>query len=365
MGLLDRWNRPTLAVLATSAALLGLGGCQGHDGEAPAPTGTSVAAQVVAVASGTIAETDVVPGSVVAEQRVEVASRLMGYIRTIAVNEGDAVKPGQLLFSIDPTDIQGQVNQARAGVAQADAALADAKTDFERFANLYKDESVSRQTYEKMELKFRVAQSQATAARAGLQTADAQLHYADVRSPIDGIVSQKLAASGDLAAPGRPVLVVENPARLQIQTAVSDATFAHLKLGDVVSIEVDGSPTPIEARIARLVAAADAASHTHLVKLDLPATAGLRSGAFARAYFVTGSREGVRVPEAALQRRAGIAGVMVIDDQGIAHYRMVSAGTRSGGMVEIQAGLSGGERIALDAAGALNSGDHVTPAGSR
>jgi len=361
------FDRYTLSVLALACAML-LAGCQGQDKSAQAAPGKTVAVQLLTLSAATVAETDATPGSVVAENRVEVASRLMGYIRDIRVHEGEAVKKGQLLFTIDPTDIQGQVTQARAGMAQAEAALMDAKTDAERFSQLFKDESVSRQTFEKMQLKYQIAQSQAGAAKAGLQTAESQLRYAEVRSPMDGVITQKLAASGDLAAPGRPVLSVENGAKLQVQASVSDPTFARLKLGDSVMVEMDskdGKVGLVEARIARLVPAADVTSHTHLVKLDLPATAGLQSGAFVRVRFAVGTRQSLRVPSAAFLQRAGIDGAFTVDEEGIAHYRMVTPGAKDSTGVEILAGLRSGDRVVVSGNAELNSGDRVTPAGKR
>lgn len=343
---------------------MALAGCQNHDA-APKTEGKTVAAEVATVRLLPLPQIDAAPGTVVAEQQVQVASRLMGYIREIRVHEGDAVKAGQLLLVIDPADIQGGVEQARAGAAQADAALADAQADYQRFTNLYKDESVSKQQYDKIKLQYRVAQSQAAAARAGLNTALSQRRYAEVRAPIDGVVTQKMASAGDLAAPGRPLLALENARKLQVQTAVSDETYARIKLGDRVAVAIDGRAEPVQATIAHIVPAADPMSHTHLVKLDLPAVAGLRSGAFARVRFAVGSRQGIRVPAAALLLRAGISGVFTVDAQGIAHYRMVRSGDAGGGEVEILAGLNPGDRVVVSGNADLDSGDRVNEQGSR
>jgi RND family efflux transporter MFP subunit len=352
-----------LLALATGLMLL-LAGCQKHESTTAVEQGKALPVSVVTVAFSTVPQVDETPGSVVSEHQVQVASRLMGYIRDIRVNEGENVKAGQLLFSIDPTDIQGQVNQAEAGLAQADAALADAKADYERFSNLYKDESVSRQQYDKIKMMYHVAQSQAAAAHAGLNTAQSQMRYAEVRAPISGVVTQKLASSGELAAPGRPVLVVENQASLQIQTSVSDETYSRLKLGNKVEVIVDGHADPLKATISRLVGAADQMSHTHMVKLNLDRIKGLRSGAFASVRFVIGSRQGIRVPLAAVLQRAGISGVFVVDELGVAHYRMVTVGTSSSGEVEIQAGLNLGDRVVVAGGSELDSGDLVKTAES-
>lgn len=343
--------------------LLTLAGCENHEA-GPEIDGKTVMAGVTAVHLVPLPQIDATPGTVMAEHQVQVASRLMGYIREIRVHEGDAVKAGQLLLVIDPSDIQGGVDQAQAGAAQAEAALADAQADYDRFTNLYKDESVSKQQYDKIKLQYRVAQSQVAAARAGLNTARAQRRYAEVRAPIDGVVTQKMASAGDLAAPGRPLLALENASKLQVQTAVSDETYARFKTGDSVEVSIDGLAAPLQATIARIVPAADPVSHTHLVKLDLPAAAGLRSGAFARVRFIVGSRQGIRVPSPALLLRAGISGVFVVDAQGIAHYRMVRSGEAGGGEVEILAGLNPGDRVVVSGNADLDSGDRVNETGS-
>ena len=340
----------------TATLLYSLAGCEQKVPEKAAQTKT-VNAQVVTLSMANIDVADATPGAVMAEQQVQVASRLMGYIRDIAVNEGDTVKAGQLLFTIDPTDIKGQVEQAHAGLAQADAALSDAKADLDRFTNLYKEESISKAQYDKIKLQYNIAQSQANAARAGTRTAESQLHYAEVRAPIAGIVTQKLANKGDLAAPGRPVLVVENPAKLIIQTAVSDETYAHLHLGGKAMVEVGDKR--MTGKIVRLVDAADAMSHTHLVKLDVAGIKGLGSGTFARVNFTVDSRQGISVPKAALLERAGIVGVFVVDAEGVAHYRMVRVGNEQAAVVEIEAGLSAGDKVVVSDTSELNSGDRI------
>jgi len=357
----NRMNVQEIKTLTVTATLLmSLVGCQPHDQTAETQTKT-VNAQTILLSLTDIPVADATPGTIVAEQQVQVASRLMGYIHDIAVHEGEAVKAGQLLFSIDPTDIKGQVDQARAGLAQAEAALNDAKADYERFSNLYKEESIPKAQYDKIKLQYNIAQSQANAAKAGMNTAESQLHYAAVRSPINGIVTQKMANKGELAVPGRPVLVVENPDKLTIQTSVSDETYSHLQMGGAATVEVGTEKLP--GKIVRLVSAADAMSHTHLVKLDVPGIKGFSSGTFARVRFTVGSRKGISLPKSALLERAGISGVFVVDSNNIARYRMVRAGGEQDGLVEIEAGLNSGDKIVVSNTAELNSGDKINLTG--
>ena len=350
-------------------ALLGLtmsliNGCSNHDateGQTTAP-GRTVQAAVQTIQQTPLVLRTETPGLVVSEDQVQVASRLMGYIRQIKVEEGQTVKAGQLLFVVDPSDIQGQMSQARAGLAQAEAALADARIDHERFGALYKEEAIPKLQWDKVRLQYKVAEQQVAAARAGLNQASSQMRYASVVAPISGTVTQKMAHAGDLAAPGRPVLVIEGLKKRQVRTNVSGEVFAHIKIGDKAAIVADGlaGQGPVEGVIAQVVPVADPVSHTYLVKIDLPAGNSLASGTFVRVGFAVGSREGIRVPVAALAERAGIPGVFALDAQNIARYRMVRTGATGQGMIEIQSGLKAGDRVAVTNVEQLENGDTVS-----
>lgn len=350
-------TRISFALLAALSLSLMLAGCGKEEAAAPAARKT-VEAGTITVQAADAEQYTVAPGTVMAVQSVQVASRLMGYIRNIDVVEGQAVKAGQRLFTIDPTDVEGGVAQARQGMDQAEKALQDAKADYERFGALYKDEAVTRQQYEKMKLNYEISESRTAQARAGLSSAENQMRYAVVTSPIDGVVTQKFANTGDIAAPGHPIVMVENAAQLQVQTSVPEEVYARLAVGAAVKVEADGLGEAVTGRIARLSPAADPMAHTHLVKIDVSGK-GLRSGAFARVLFPTGRAPVLRVPAEAVQNRAGIVGVFVVDGQGVAEYRMVRTGATREGQTEILSGLAAGERVVTRNAAALSNGDAV------
>lgn len=350
--------KPLVVALSLSLPLT-LIGCSGEDKARTAQEARrTVQAQTTIIQPSEGLATTAVTGTVEALESVRVASRLMGYIRDIAVVEGQAVKAGQRLFTIDPLDIEGAVEQARLGVKQAEDAMKDAEADYKRFENLYKDEVVTRQNYEKMKLNYDMAVTRAAQAKAGLGTAQGQMRYATVTSPINGVVTQKLANEGDIAAPGHPVLMVENPARLQVRGSVSEDIHRGLKLGAQVMVEVDGQDQAVAAKVAQLAPAADPMTHTYTVKLDIAAP-GLKSGTFARILFPTGKRTVLAVPEAAVLERAGIVGVFVVDAQGAAQYRMVRLGKQEGGLVEVLSGLNPGDKVVTGNANAVNNGDNV------
>jgi len=352
----SRLRMPALMLSIVLGATLA--GCDGEQPPAAAATKT-VTAEIGVVELTRQATFETTPASVVAETRVTLASRLMGFIRSLDVVEGQTVTVGQRLFSIDPVELQGQVEQSRAALRQAEDARNDAALEYARFAALLKEEVVTRQQYEKTKLQLDVANSRVAQANAALNSAGNQLRYATVTSPINGVVTRKMAQAGDLATPGQPVLSLENPHALQVETQVSQSILRNLKVGAPVQVEVDGQDGAIEARVARISPAADPVSRTFLVILDIRAP-GLRSGQFARALFPLGEREALTVPEAALVNRAGIEGVFVVDADNRAHFRMVRGGERRAGRVEVQAGLQAGERVVIGGDLAqLESGDKI------
>jgi RND family efflux transporter MFP subunit len=351
--------------LSISAAVLvvlaALGGCGDHaKDQVAAPAGATVQATVINVEKAKLPVVATAPGNVIAEQQAMIASRLMGFLREIYVEEGQRVTAGQKLFAVDPTDIQGQMSMAKAGLTQAEAALADAKNDYERFGALYKDEAIPKMQWDKIRLQYQMSEQQVGMARAGYETAASQMRYATVTAPFAGVITQKMANAGAMAAPGQPVLMLENTDKLQVQTSVSNDVFSQLKLGTEVGLNAEGQSAYIVGKVANLVPSADPMTHSHLVKIDLPKNSGLRSGSFVQVAFKLGDREGVRLPEVAILNRAGITGVFVVDAQGIAKYRMVRTGNASAGQVEILAGLNPGEKVVSTSTAALQNGDKVT-----
>jgi len=347
--------------LSLLALTMGLTGCEQETQAPPEKESKVVKADVFTVTLGTAPLTSVAPGAVVPDQKAQIASRLMGYIKNLDVKIGQEVKRGDLLFSIDSGDIKSQISQANSGYQQALAALKDARLDFNRFTQLYKDDSVSKQQYDKVRLQFSVAQQNLSAAKSGLDQAKAQLNYAYVKAPFDGVVVQKMAVAGSLAAPGNPVVVMENLKSLSVQTQVSEDLYAVLRQGDTAKVLIDGINRPLVGTIYALVSAADPKTRTHTVKLSLPDVNDVNSGTFARVSFKRGERQTMMLPVSAVINRAGIDGVFVVEN-GKAFFHMVRTGAVMGDMIEIQSGLVLGEQIVISNNQDMLNGDIVEAA---
>lgn len=317
-----------------------------------------VKANVETVSLGTIPLKAVVPGAVVPDQKAQIASRLMGYIKNLDVKVGQEVKAGQLLFSIDSTDVNSQILKAQSGYQQAQAALKDAKLDYDRFSKLYKEDSVSKQQFDKISLQYKVAQENLVAAKTGLNQAKSQLNYANVKAPFDGVVVEKMAVAGGLAAPGNPVLTLENLKSLSVQTQVAEDLFAVLRPGDEAEVRIDGQKKVLTGTIYTLVSAADPKTRTHTVKLSLPPLVNVNSGTFARVGFKRGERQTMMIPKSAVLNRSGVEGVFVMEDEK-AYFHMVRLGEEIGDRIEVKAGLNLGDTIVIDNNISLLNGDKI------
>ncbi|MFA5257061.1 MAG: efflux RND transporter periplasmic adaptor subunit [Opitutales bacterium] len=305
-----------------------------------------------------------IAGSVVSDQRIDVASKLSGYILEILVREGDRVKASQVLARIDAADVDGGIRRAQAAVDAAEAASNDANTDMERFEWLFGRGSISENEMRKIRLKADTSREALNQAKAALDTALSLRAYADVTSPVDGVVVARIKRAGDLALPGAPILIVEAGGGLLFETFVAESQLAAIGTGDPVDVVLDGLPSPLKGTVSRVVPSGDPVTRSYQVKIALPETAGLMPGMFGRANFVVGLSEAPVVPKGALVERGGLRGVFVVDDEGRAHFRWLRIGREWPDRVEVDAGLRADERFVATVEPKLRDGDKIKAAES-
>ena len=337
-----------------------------HAGDVQAATSEAVQVKTVQLEATKRPIYATLPGVVKSADEVQVASRFMGYIRKINVHEGETVKKGTTLLLVDPVDVEGGIGQAKAAVTSALAAMKDAERDFERFSNLYAEEAIPEAQFQKYKLAYDVAKAQYGAAKTALKTAKGQLQYAEIKSPIDGIVTSKMTDIGQMAAPGNPLLVLQGSGHLQIEVQVDQQTYIPLKIGQSVKVAIEGvdyQPIFLTGKIERKVDAADPMSHTHLVKIGLGDDSLVTPGTYARVYIPVKDQVAIIVPRKALKIRAGIKGVFVIGDNNRAHFRMVRPGEIQGDGLVILAGLESGEKVVVEAEKPLRNNTAVKTGG--
>ena len=296
-----------------------------------------------------------VAGSVRAATVSPLAAKVMGNVVAVHVREGDRVRAGQRLVEIDGREaraardaVERAVDGANAAVAAAEANATLAATNLKRFTALGARGSVSPAEFDEVRAKATVANAELDRAHRAREQLVAQraeagviADYTRVRAPIDGVVTARFVDPGAQAAPGMPLLTVEDDRSMRVETSAPEELS--VRAGDAVTIEAGGKR--IAAHVTRVVAALDAASRSAIVKIDLPPNAGLRSGTFANVLFTSGTRRAVAVPASALQTRGSLASVFVVGRDGIARLRLVTAGDAVNDRVEILSGLDAGETV--------------------
>ncbi|WP_372590785.1 efflux RND transporter periplasmic adaptor subunit [Guyparkeria sp.] len=348
---------------------LGLAGCGGDDVEQqpPANAGVEIQGDWLTVDTSQVDDTALFPGSVIASDQSPIASRMMGYIRSIDVREGQQVEKDQVLLTIDQSDVDSQIHQAEAALAKARSGLANARSNFERFERLYAENAVPKQQFEQMQTAYEVAQGDFQAAQAAVEQARSQVAYAQIQAPFDGTIVQRMVDPGQLATPGQPLLMLQGSGDREVQVEVDDQAYATLDEGDEIEIgyrRADGSPATFRGEVLRLVSAANPITRTHTVKISVPADLELTPGNFVTVNIVLDQKPAVIIPADALHDRAGMTGVFVLDDEDQARFRVVRLGQERGDQVVVLGGLENGDRVITSAQGHLANGVTVVKAGN-
>lgn len=282
------------------------------------------------VASASRPVTEEVVGSVRTRIRSVIEAKVSGRISEMPIILGQKVKAGELLAKIDAREIQARLEQAEAHREQA-------SRDLDRARTLAQKQVSSKQELDAAEARSRVAE-------AALSEARTMMGYANVTAPFDGVISRRLAEVGDLAAPGRPLLEIEDRGELRFEADVPEALIGMVNARDRLEVTIPTIRKTFNAVVAEVSPTAEAASRTFLVKIDLPASSQLRAGQFGRAAVPVGEAKSIRIPAGAIVKR-GQMEIVFVNDQGTARLRLVKTGKTFSDGVEILAGLSDGDVV--------------------
>ncbi len=361
-----------LTLVATLVTALGVTACGESHQAAKALEPAPVTARLALAERVTSDSRTGFAGTVAAEKSTAVSSRVMALVTAVYVELGDSVTAGQVLLAIDPTAAQGQVAQARGGLAQAEAALTLAQRNLARFEALAASKSASELELDMARMQYEQAAGAVKQAQGGVDSASSVARESRVVAPFAGHVAARLVEVGDLAAPGRPLVMLESSLGRRLVVAVPEtvARTAALAPGRALAVTLDARPDlgEIAGHLVEVSPGPDPVAHSYTVKIDLPAL-DLPAGAAGRAYLPSGRRDAVRVPRSALIDSGGLTLVVVRDSAGRAQSRVVTVGTSAGGdaagpdaAVEVLSGLAGGESVALGLAVAPPAGAPIEEA---
>ncbi|TRZ95872.1 MAG: efflux RND transporter periplasmic adaptor subunit [Rhodocyclaceae bacterium] len=305
-----------------------------------APAGSSFAADAAAASVVVqLREVDLgfpVEATVEAVHQATVAAQIAGRVIEVRADAGQRVKQGELLMRLDAREAAGSDASARATLGQAGVA-------YERTKNLYKQKFVSQAALDQAAATWQAAQGAAGSSGAALS-------HGAVTAPFTGLVAQRLAELGEMAAPGRPLITVFDPKSLRVIASLPQYKLAELRKAGRARVEFPETGVWIDALRVEILPTVDARSHTATARLYLPENIeGVVPGMFARAHFTIGQVKKLTVPPAAILRRGEVTAVYVLDEKGSARLRQVRLGEAvPGGELEVLAGITAGERISLN-----------------
>jgi len=311
------------------------------------------------ITPSTIDESYDASGTVTARTVSAISSRVMGTVTTVHVKEGQRVKAGQPLITLDARDLDEKVKGAESAYNEALKALGSAthqrdlaRTTYERFQKLHEQNALSTQELDNVktrknvsELEYQRVEAMVRRAEAGLKEARVYKGFASITSPIDGIISSKKTDTGSMATPGMPLMMVEDDSAYRVEAAVDERFLNTMVTG--MSAEVSVSGHVVEGHVVEIVPSVDPVSRTFIVKLEV-AGGALRSGQYVKVSFATGRKVSLLVPAKAVVRKGQLTGVYRVDDNGLVTYRLIKAGKMHGQSVEILSGIEPGERVVVD-----------------
>ena len=346
MDLSRGFFQPLAVVLAGCLLALPVGGCKQAAESAPAlaPPAAPIAVQVVAVSAGQAEGQNEAVGTVAAAHRAVIAAKVTGSIVEMPVKLGDQVKAGDLLVKISAAEIAARL-------AQAETAVGQARRNLEREQRLLAKGASTTETVKNQQDALQLAEAANSEARV-------MLGYATIRAPFAGVVSSKPASAGDLATVGAPLLTLENTDHLQAVVSVPEAQVLAIKSGAALELQVPAAQLDVTGKVAEIAPAADAASRTATVKLDLPANASLRPGQFVRVLLPGAVRRTMTVPAAAVSYFGQMERLFVVDNN-TAHLRLIRVGQGHDGQIEVLSGVNPGDQVVVKTDSPLTDGHPV------
>jgi len=343
------------------ALAVALGAGCGGEAEVVVETTRPVAVEPVQVSA--VEERIEGSGQLLAKEHAEIASEVDGVVTELAVDEGDYVTEGQVLLAIDPEKRGLSVENAHAQLADAQAALAEAKREYERVQVLHEKGIASDATRDQRATTLERARSQVAAARAAHGVAERALRDASIRAPFTGWVARRSVSRGEYVRPGQVVfeLVALDP--IEVEFSVTERDSARVHVGQLVQVEVAPYPgEAFEGEVSVISPTVDAKTRTLRVKARIANADGrLRPGLFARTDLGIARREGaLLVPEQAVLQRADGEVVFVTTADDRARRVLVTTGLHRDGRVEIVDGLTPADQVIVSGHAALVDGSPIT-----
>lgn len=320
----------------------------------PALTVTVEQPRSVALAEQLAANGDIAPW-----QEASIGADVNGLrLAEVRVNVGETVRKGQVLAVFDADLVEADRAQARATLAEAEAALIDASGNADRARAIAPSGAMSKQQVNQYLTAEKTAQARVKAARALVESQDLRLKHTQVLAPEAGVISARNATVGAVAAPGMELFRLISRGRLEWRAEVTAADLTRLKphLRARVTLPDGGE---VQGTLRQLAPTVDPKTRYALVYVDLPAGSAARAGMFAQGVFELSEIQALTVPQEAVVMRDGFSHVLIVGADQRVSLKRVQTGRMVDNRIEIKEGLLPNQSVAVRGAAFLNDGDLV------
>lgn len=364
-------NRRFWNILALAWGLLLIASCGAKQANQVASPPPAVAITAMVVSEAPAVYFEEYPGTVSALEEVELRPQVSGFITAIHFRDGDRVRKGQRLYSIDQQQFEANYQQAVANLQVQEANLARAQKDADRYHELDKHDAIAKQQVDYADATLEAARKQVDAARANVRSVQTAVRYSTITAPFDGTIGISQVKIGAPVTAGQTILnTISNPDPLAVDFNVEQKEiirFGQLqqsgKTGDsTFTIAFDGQVYEGLGRIGVIDRAVDPRTSTVRVRLVFPNSKNLLKPGMTTTVRVRNddSRNAILIPYKAVTEQLGEFFVYVINDSSKVNQRKVVLGTPIGRNIIIREGLTAGERIAIEGVQNLREGSTVT-----
>jgi RND family efflux transporter MFP subunit len=351
---LMRWIASIAVILAFSAGVVALMLWLAGKFTPKVPTATGTAQSQNQKIAGRIVKVQLIRlplyesavGTIRSVHETTIASKLLARVVEVNLKAGQNVHAGDVLVRLDDTDLRARLQQAKAAVASADAVHAQAVSDERRAAQLRKNNVVSAQEYEKNVTAVTSSAADLLRAQEAVKEMQAMLDWATVRSPLDGIVTDKKIDVGDMVTPGQVLLTLFDPKQMQLVASVRESLAYKLQVGQKIGVQVEVLKKICSGTVSEVVPEAQSASRTFQVKVTGPCPVGIYTGMFGRILIPLEEEQVLVIPRRAV-RKVGQLELVDVIENGHVNQRAIRTGRSIEDNVEVLSGLSENEEVVV------------------
>ena len=303
-------------------------------------------------------------GKIEAVKSANLSTRIMGRVDKIHVRMGDKVTKGQLLLSINNTELSAKLAQVNAGIAEATAAYNNSEKDLKRFTALFDENSASQKELDDITANFNMAKARLEGARQMKNEVNAQFTYSNITAPFNGIVTSKNVEAGNMANPGTPLISIETPGHYEVMAMIPETEISEIETRSTVDVLVKSINQTLKGKVKEVSTSAKNTGGQYLVKIALDKTeTKILSGMFTTVQFPVerkATSSMVLIPSEAIITKGQLSGIYTISQSNTAILRWLRIGRTFGDQVEVLSGLNADEAYIVSADGKLYNGAKIS-----